>query len=66
MKKIKDRIILGAISGIIASIPCTTSYIVLNKLGLIDNHYNYPSSMFLTCSKTRLNVAGLIFCPMYS
>jgi len=60
MKKIKDRITLGAISSIIASIPSATSYIIFNKLGLNDYHINYPASIFLNRSRTNTSEGKIV------
>lgn len=60
MGKIKDRMSLGIISGLIASVPCTASLFILNRLKLTDYHYNYPASIFLHRSKTNTSEGKVV------
>ncbi len=53
MTKIKDRITLGIISSLIATIPATTLDLIANKLRLSDYYYNHASSLFVERSKSN-------------
>lgn len=53
MAKIKDRITLGIISGLIAAVPGTALDLIANKLRLSDYYYNHASTLFLPRSKSN-------------
>jgi len=53
MAKIKDRITLGILGSLIATIPSTSLDLIANKLGLSDYFYNHASTLFLPRSKSN-------------
>ncbi|MTI85653.1 MAG: hypothetical protein FH756_17585 [Firmicutes bacterium] len=54
MKKIKDRIILGAISGVVTSVPVQIIDALLHERGITDVPYGYSASrIFLAKNKTK-------------
>jgi len=58
LKKIKDRIIVGSISGVVASIPIQVFDPLMHKRGITDVPYGYyASSIFSTKNKTKTPAA---------
>lgn len=58
LKKIKDRIMLGTISGVIASAPLQIFDALIHELGITDVPYGYSASkIFLTKNKTKTPAA---------
>jgi len=54
LKKIKDRILLGAISGILASVPIQIFDPLIHERGITDVPYSYSASkIFLVKNKTK-------------
>ncbi|AET68277.1 hypothetical protein Desor_2736 [Desulfosporosinus orientis DSM 765] len=53
MAKIKDRITLGIISSLIATVPATIMDLFANKTGLSDYYYNHASTLFIKRSKSN-------------
>jgi len=65
LKKIKDRILLGGISGVIASIPFQILSAYLHKQGVTDVPYGYSASkIFLTKETTKTSGGKVLSVPI--